>query len=130
MRPDLHSLAEEDGAGELCRLVDVDVARRPHAWHELVPQVAALHLPLKKIGVRARVLGDRANVGPIAVRDVPKERLALREEAREEVLAEVEHLADAETFEDARLDHVDTGIDRVAEDLAPGRLLQEFGDPP
>src|SRR5205823_3831248 len=79
-------------------------------------------------GVRPRVFGDGTHVGPVALSDVPKERLALREETREEVLAEVEDLAETETVEDSRFDDIDPGVDRVAEDLAPGRVLEELDD--
>src|SRR5437762_1331882 len=130
VRSDLHAFAQEDGAGELGRLVDVDVARRPDAGHELVREVIALHLPAQQIGVGPRVFGDGTHIGPVPLGDVPEERLTLREQTREEVFAEVEDLAKAETLEDPRLDDVDPGVDRVAEDLAPGRFLEELDDSP
>src|SRR5207302_409354 len=130
VRSDLHAFAQEDGAGELGRLVDVDVAGRPDAGHELVREVIALHLPAQQIGVGPRVFGDGTHIGPVPLGDVPEERLTLREQTREEVFAEVEDLAKAETLEDPRLDDVDPGVDRVAEDLAPGRFLEELDDPP
>jgi len=67
-------------------------SRRPH---ELVTEAIALHLSAEEVGVRACVFGDRAHVGPVPIRDVAEERLALRKEAREEVLAEIEDLATA-----------------------------------
>src|SRR3982074_3202643 len=70
VRSDLHALAQEDGAGEPRGFVDLDVARRPYARHELVPQILALHLASEEVGVRARVLGDRPHVGPITLGDV------------------------------------------------------------
>src|SRR6267143_2491129 len=102
VRSDLHALAQEDGAGEPRGFVDVDVARRPYPRHELVPEILALHLAAEQVGVRAGVLGDRPHVGPVALGDVAEEGLALGEQAREEVLAEIEDVTDAETLEHAR----------------------------
>ena len=130
VRADLHALAEEDGAGEPRGFVDVDVARRPDARHELVPEALAFHLPAEEVGVRAPVLGDGADVGPVTVGDVAEQGLALGEQAWEQVLAEIEDVADFEALHHAWLDDVDAGVDRIAEDLAPGRLLEEFRDPP
>src|SRR5207245_10148495 len=129
-RPDLDALTQEDRRGESSGLVDVDIAGGPHAGEELLTEVRTFDLPTEEVGVRARVFGDGPDVGPVAVGDVAKEGLAFAEEAREEVLAEIEDLADRETLEDARLDDVDTRVDRVAEDLAPRWFPQQLGGPP
>src|SRR6267378_4449744 len=117
VRADLHSLAEIDRTGELRGLVDVNVACGPDARQELVAERLALHLSAQQVGIRARVFADRSDVRPVPVGDVSKEGLAFGEQSREEILAEVEHLAGPETLEHARLDNVDTGVDRIAEDL-------------
>src|SRR5207253_963654 len=76
-------------------------------------------LPLEEVGIRARVLGDRPDVRPVPVGDVAEERLALGKQLWEEILAEIEDLADGVALQDARLHDVDARIDRVGEDLAP-----------
>ena len=130
MRSDLHSLAEVDRTGELRGLVDIHVARGPDARQELLAERLALHFSAEQVGVRAREFDDRADVGPVPVGDVAVKRLPFSEQPWKKILAEVEHLAQAESLEDARLDDVDAGVDRVAEDLAPRRLLEKFRDLP
>ena len=60
--------------------------------------------------------------------DVAVERRALRQQLREELLREVVGLALRDAVEQLGLDHVDAGVDRVGEDLAPRRLLEEALD--
>src|SRR5438552_3269769 len=62
VRPDPRPRAQEDRPGETRRLVDVGGARRPATRHELVAQPFDRDLAAKQVGVRARVLGDRADV--------------------------------------------------------------------
>src|SRR2546425_970122 len=75
VRSDLHALAEKDRAGETRGFVDVDVARRPHARHELVPEALTFHLPAEEVGVRAPVLGDGTDIGPVTVGNVSEQGL-------------------------------------------------------
>ena len=82
-RPDLDALTQEDGPGESSGLVDVDIAGGPHAGEELLTEVPTFDLPTEEVGVRARVFGDRPDVGPVPLGDVPVEWLALREEPGE-----------------------------------------------
>ena len=56
------------------------------------------------------------------------EREALRERGREHVAGEVDHLALGDEVEDLRFEDVDAGVDRVREDLTPGRFLEESLD--
>ena len=129
MRTDLRALAEEDGSGDPRGRVDLHVAVHDDARHELATERCGPDLPLKEVRIRARVLGDRPDVRPVPVGDVAEERLALGKQLWEEILAEIEDLADGVALQDARLHDVDARIDRVGEDLAPRRLLQELGDP-
>ena len=130
MRADLHAVPQEDRAGDLRGFVDLDIAAREHAGEELAAERRRRQTALEEIRVRARVLGNGPDVGPVAGCDVAVERLTLGEEGREEILAEVERLAGLVALEHARLDHVDAGVDRVGEDLAPRRLLEELRDAP
>ena len=125
---DLHALPEVDGAEEERARIHLDVTAGEDAGLDLGADRADRDAPAEDVRVGARVLADRAHVGPIALGDVAVEGLALREELREEVPAEVEARPDRVAPEDARLDDVDAGIDGVREDLAPGRLLEELRD--
>src|SRR6266511_1105567 len=126
---DLHAIPQIHGAGDARGLVDLDVAVGVHAGQDLLAERGRGQLALKQIRVRAHVLGDRSDIGPVAGGDVAIQRLALGQQRREEILAEIERLAGLVALEHAWLDHVDTGVDGVGEDLAPRGLLQELGDP-
>ena len=69
-----------------------------------------------------------ADVAPVAVGDIPVEPDVLPEEKGEEVLAEVVFLAVGDELEDVGLQDVYAGVDRVAENFSPRRLLEEPGD--
>ena len=130
VRADLHAVPEVHRTGDLRGLVDLDVTAGEHAGEELAAERRRRQAALEKIGVRARVLGNGSDVGPVTGRDVPVERLAFGEERRKQIFAEVERLAGFVPLEHARLDHVDAGVDRVREDFAPRWLLEELRDAP
>src|ERR1700722_3030433 len=62
---------------------------------------------------------------PVALGDVTVERLAGRENVREHVSREIDRSPRCDEVEDLRFQDVDPRVDRVAEDLTPGRLLQK-----
>ena len=84
-----------------------------------------LDLAVEDVLVGAQVGLQGPDVLPVAVGHVPVEVLAGGQCGRERLAGEVHRLALGDVVEDLRLEHVDAGVDRVAEDLAPGRLLQE-----
>ena len=108
-------------------LVEPDVA--VHAL-DLAAGGCKVDLPLEEVEVGEPVLHEVPDVSPVASRHVARHRTLLAEERREQVLAEVVLAAGGDRPEERRLEEVDPGVDRVAEDLAPGGLLQEPRDPP
>ena len=89
-------------------------------------QVDAL---VEGIEVRLPVLVEIADVLPVALCDVAVERLAHLQEKREQLLREVVGAIGRDALQDLGFEHVDPGVDRVRENLAPGGLLEEALDP-
>ena len=79
--------------------------------------------------VRGAVGLERADVFPVAVDDRAEERKPAVEHRREHVTGEVDDLSFGNEVEHTRLEHVDAGVDRVGEHLAPRGLLEEALDP-
>ena len=86
------------------------------------------HLLVERVEVRLPVLVEVADVLPVAVEHVPVDRPAHLEQEREELLREVVRPVGRDVPQHLRLEHVDAGVDRVGEDLAPRRLLEEALD--
>ena len=105
-------------------LAHPDVAAQAH------PGRGELDLAVEGVPVGLHVLLQAAHVLPVAVADHAVERLAHVEQLGEQVVAEVVGLALGDVVEDLGLEHVDAGVDRVGEHLAPSRLLQEALDAP
>ena len=97
----------------------------PDVLAEPEPVDLEVDLALEDVLVRAQVRLERADVLPVAVGDVAEQRLAPLQDRREHVTGEVDDLALRDEVEHLGLEHVDAGVDRVREDLAPGRLLEE-----
>ena len=74
-------------------------------------------------------LVEVADVLPVAVHDVAVHRPAHLEQVREELLREVVRTIRRHVLQHFGLEHVDAGVDRVREHLAPRRLLEEPFDP-
>ena len=83
---------------------------------------------LERVDVRLAELVEVPDVLPVAVEDVPVDRPAHLEEKREELLREVVRPVGRDVLQDLGLEDVDAGVDRVGEDLAPRRLLEETLD--
>src|SRR5581483_10428915 len=93
------------------------------------PRNLQAHLLVEGVVVRLPELVEVADVLPVALADVPVARAAHVEEEREELLREVVGPVARDVAEHLGLEHVDPGVDRVAEALAPGGLLEEALDP-
>ncbi len=115
--PSTSSRLSSDGA-----LAHPDVAAQPDARR------SQADLAVERVAVGLQVLLEAADVLPVAVADHAVERLVHVEQLGEQVVAEVVGLPLGDVVEDLGLDHVDAGVDRVGEDLAPARLLQEALD--
>ena len=140
VRAERRVLAEDDAGGDRAVVADdrrpVDdgrrVDRRPLAEPDAGTQREPLDLHLDPavvdvlVGLEVRL--GRADVLPVPLGDVPEDRPAGVEDGREDLAGEVDGAALGDEVEDLRLEHVDPGVDRVAEDLAPRRLLQEAFD--
>ena len=86
------------------------------------------HAPVEGVEVRLAVLLEVSDVLPVALDDMAVEGPTHLEKQREELLGEVVRSVGRDVAEHLRLDHVHAGVDRVGEDLAPGRLFEEALD--
>ena len=137
VRPDLGSVLDRRVGAEEGRPLDHVDRRQRHALAEpdVLLQAHAGHVDadeaVEHVLVRLAELLDRPDVLPVAMLgdDVAVERRALGEQLGEELLGEVVGLALRDAVEQLGLDHVHAGVDRVGEDLAPRRLLEEALDP-
>ena len=93
------------------------------------PAISTRTRPCERIEIRLMVLLEVADVGPVVRRNVAAELLPVAQHLREDVLGEVVDLSGRHVLEDLGLEDVDPGVDRVGEDLAPRRLLEEPFDP-
>src|SRR5205823_10411869 len=118
-------VADEDRALDGGVGVDLGALPHPHALAEAEPGDVDVDLAVEHVVVSADVRVERAHILPIALGDGAEEGLALLEQLWEHLGREVDRLAAGDEVEDLRLEHVDAGVDRVAEDLAPAGLLEE-----
>ena len=86
-------------------------------------------LPREHVAVGLQVGVGVADVGPVRVGDEAEQRESFVEHQREQLGREVVRLIRWDQVENLGLENVDPGVDRVAEDLTPGRLLEEPLDP-
>ena len=84
---------------------------------------------VEDVAVHLQVALLAAHVAPVALDDGAVDRVALLHELGEELRREVVRRSFGNLVEHPWLDHVDAGVDLVAEDLAPRGLLQEALDP-
>ena len=105
--------------------VDLGPLPEPHTVLELEPVDLDMDVAVKDVLVGPDVGLERADVLPVAVDHRAEQRLVGVEHGREDIAREVDHLAGRDVVEDLGFEHVDAGVDRVAEHLTPGRLLQE-----
>ena len=92
------------------------------------PSSSILHAAFQHVAGGAGILLQVADIAPVALGDIAVDRVAVAHQDREEVLAEVEGLRGGSVVEHFRLQHVDAGVDGIAEHLAPAGLLQELAD--
>ena len=121
-------VADERGAFDLLRVVDVRALADPDVPAQLHARDVQAHLLVERVEVRLPVLVEVADVLPVAVEHVPVDRPAHLEQQREELLREVVRPVAGNVRQHLRLEHVDARVDRVREHLAPRRLLEEALD--
>src|SRR4051794_34691243 len=121
---------DERGALDVLDVVDLDARPDPDIAPDLHAADVQSHLLVERVEVRLAVLVEVPDVLPVAVADVAVDRAPHLEEQREELLREVVWPVRRDVAEHLGLEHVDAGVDRVGEDLAPRRLLEEALDAP
>src|SRR5439155_56353 len=110
-------------------VVDLDALADPEVAPQADPGDVEADALVERVEVRLPELVEVADVLPVAVAHAAVERSAHLEQEREEFLREVERPVDRDVAQHLGLEDVDARVDRVGEDLAPGRLLQETLDP-
>lgn len=108
--------------------MDLGALRDPDARRDLEAVDVDVDLALQHVGLRLHIALVRTDVLPVALRDIAVDGLALLHQLREDVTGPVDGDIGFDVVEDLRLHHIDAGVHRVREDLAPGRLLQEALD--
>ena len=93
-----------------------------------MPGTFSFTLLVERVEVRLPVLVEIADVLPVALHHVAVQWPAHLEQVREQLLGEVVRTVGRDVPQHLRLEHVDPGVDRVGEDLAPRRLLEEAFD--
>jgi hypothetical protein len=112
------------------RRIDAAAFAREHAGRDLGTERVEPHLAFERVVVGLLVLFEVADVGPVRVDDVAAELGAVAQHLGEEILREVVVAPADHPLENARFEHVDAGVDRVGEHLAPRRLLEKARDAP
>src|SRR5690606_23844263 len=128
---DFDAVAQKDRAEQLRAGRDVHVFAHPDAAADVTAnRLGEFDLAIKHIGVGPAVLFDVAHVAPIAFGNVPIDGLAYLDHAREKLGRKVIGLACRNQVQNFRFEHINAGIDRVGDDLAPTRLLLKLGNAP
>ena len=123
-----HILTDDDPVAELRVGIDLGALGDPQTLAGMNPGDEDARLSLEDIAMHVHVALAAADVAPVAVSDDAVDRMAIRHQAREELGGEIERCTFRDVVEHPRLNDVDAGVDRIAEDLAPRRLLQEALD--
>src|SRR5205823_4850163 len=99
---DLDACAEVNRSSELGVAVYLDLVLDPDAgaWLCLFALVGKVNLALEIVGGGDHVVGDGANVAPVAVGHVAEHRVALFEQDREKLVGEVKRLVGFVVAED------------------------------
>ena len=124
-RADHTVVADDCRAGEGDTRVDFGALAHPDAGPERKPVDVDVDLAIQDVLMRAEVGLERPDVLPVAIAHVAIEAFAGSQRRRERLTGEVHGLALGDEVEDLGLEHVDPGVDCVAEHLAPRGLFQE-----
>lgn len=125
---DANVVADDARRLQECRGVDRRAVTDVDAGSQFEARGSDAGTPVEHVVVGLVKSREGADVGPIAVGHVAKQRSAVVEDLREHLLGEVHRTVGGDAIEDGRFEDVDAGVHRVREDLAPRRLLDEPGD--
>src|ERR687885_1842570 len=123
---DLHAMAEEDWPIEMSIRGNFHFATDPDIPIDPLSYPRDIDFPREVIGRRTHIFLNGADICPIAVCNIPEEGLILGEHSRENILGPVDHGSFLDEVEDGRLQHVDTGVHHVREELAPGGFFKKL----
>ena len=101
---------------------------QPHSVVHPEPGDVDRHLLVEDVFVGRQVRLERADVFPVTLHHRTEQRLAGLEQRGEHLTGEVDAAASRDEVEDRRFEHIDAGVDGVAEDLPPRRFFEESLD--
>ena len=122
-------VADVRRAFDLLELTDLDALAKPDVAADADARNVQAHLFLERVEVRLAELVEIPDVLPVSVHHVAVQRTPHLQQIGKELLREVVRTVARHVLQHLGLHHVDAGVDRVGEDLAPGRLLEEAFDP-
>ncbi len=121
-------VADERRAFDLLDVVDVRPLPDPHVAAKPYALDIEADALVERVEVRLPVLVEVADVLPVTLHHVAVDRASHLEQEWEQLLREVKRPLGRDMGQHLGLKHVDTSVDRVREDLAPRRLLEEALD--
>jgi hypothetical protein len=126
----LRSAAEHERGDESCLRIDATALAGPDPGRHLGARDLDLHFAVQDVVIRLLILLEIADVGPIVGRDVARDDLAFVEQPWKDIAREIVRFSAFHVVEYLGLQDVDARVDRVGEDLAPGRLFEKARDAP
>ncbi len=128
LRRDAAVAPDVRGAFDGLELREVDAFAEPDVAADPDAADVELYALVERVEVRLAVLVEVADVLPVAVEDTAVDRPPHLQQEREKLLGEVVRPVGRHVLQHLRLEDVDARVDRVGEDLAPRRLLEESLD--
>ena len=95
---------------------------------DVVRRDREIHLALQQVGVGLHVARQVADVAPVAVGDVAEIGSPFSSICGKRSWLKSKTLSGSDVVEDLGVEHIDAGVDGVAEDFAPARLFEELLD--
>src|SRR5437763_360817 len=121
-------VAQVRGPLDRVEVVEVHPVPQPDVAADPDPVYLEPHALVERVEIRLPVLVEIPDVLPVTVEDMAVDRATHLEQQREQLLRKVVRPVLRDVLQHLGLEHVDAGVYRVGEDLAPGRLLEESLD--
>ncbi len=126
---DLHLVAQIERAKKMGIGRNFHVIAQINAAAQMLANgLRQLDAPVEHIGIGAMVLLNCAHVAPVALGNVAVEGQLLFQHGREEILGEIKLGVRRDHVQNFGLEHVNARVDRIRDNVAPGRLLEEAYD--